>query len=376
MKFKWICLLVAFVSYTEGKFSSPTQREIQEFETFVKKYSKSFHNRADRSLKLKVFVNNLREIEEHNDNPERTWDMGINEYSDLTDEEFEGRYMGYTPISSSYGIFNRAISPKVGNIEDLPKNVDWREKGVITDAKSQGACGSCWVFTSVQQIESYVALENNVPPPLLSAQQITSCSANPYKCGGAGGCDGAVNQIAYMYAQLYGIATEEEYPYTSGTTSVNGECLFNTSSIKGSIAHVRGYEVLPSNDMYSVMEHLATKGPLGASVYASRFRNYKSGVLNGCDFDSNININHAIQLIGYGTDNEIGPYWLIRNSWGPTWGDNGVAKLKRYTTTKCGINNTPEFGIKCEGDGIVTQKVCGNCGVILNTDYPIGVSMY
>nr|ADM53739.1 cathepsin L2 precursor [Lepeophtheirus salmonis] len=374
MKFLGVCFLFGLAALAAGT-SSPTQREIQEFESFVKEYSKSYHNRALRSLKLKVFVDNLREIEEHNANPKRTWDMGINEFSDLTDEEFESKYMGYSPMSSSAGLVTRTVAPKQGNIKDLPESVDWREKGVITDVKNQGSCGSCWVFSAVEQIESYVAIENNMTsPPLLSTQQITSCSSNPYSCGGSGGCKGAINEIAYMYTQLYGIETEKEYPYTSGFTEESGECLYNASSVTGKMAHVRGYEVLPPNDMYSVMEHLANKGPLGVSVYAGRFKSYKSGILNGCDFNANIVINHAIQMIGYGTDPVDGPYWLVRNSWGNTWGINGVAKLKRYTTTECGINSTPEYGIKCEGDGIVEQKVCGNCGVLLNANYPIGAT--
>ncbi|XP_071745842.1 cathepsin K-like [Lepeophtheirus salmonis] len=212
-------------------------------------------------------------------------------------------------------------------------------------------------------------------PPILSTQQITSCSANPYNCGGAGGCDGSIEEVAYMYTQLYGILTEKEYPYTSGFTQESGECLYNASSVTGKMAHVRGYEVLPSNDMYSVMEHLANKGPLSVSVYASRFRNYKSGILQGCSFDENIAINHAIQMIGYGTDPKNGPYWLIRNSWGNSWGINGVAKLKRYTTTECGINSTPENGNKCDNDGVEKEKVCGNCGIISTTSYPIGATL-
>ncbi|XP_071745841.1 uncharacterized protein [Lepeophtheirus salmonis] len=339
MKFLGVCFLFGLAVLAAGA-SSPTQREIQEFESFEKEYSKSYHNRALRSLKLKVFVDNLREIEEHNANPKRTWDMGINEFSDLTDEEFESKYMGYSPMSSSAGLVTRTAAPKQGNIKDLPESVDWREKGVITDVKSQGYCGSCWVFSAVEQIESYVAIENNMTsPPLLSTQQITSCSSNPYSCGGSGGCKGAINEIAYMYTQLYGIETEKEYPYTSGFTQESGECLYNASSVTGKMGHIRGYEVLPPNDMYSVMEHLTNKGPLGVSVYAGRFKSYKSGILNGCSFDENITINHAIQMIGYGTDPIDGPYWLVRNSWGNSWGSFKVNKF-------CDLKSVLFVGVK------------------------------
>ncbi|CAB4065861.1 unnamed protein product [Lepeophtheirus salmonis] len=112
----------------------------------------------------------------------------------------------------------------------------------------------------VEQIESYVAIENNMAsPPLLSTQQITSCSSNPYSCRGSGGCKGSINEIAYMYNQLYGIETEKEYPYTSGFTQESGECLYNASSVQGPMVRVFGYESLLSSDMYSVMEHLANK---------------------------------------------------------------------------------------------------------------------
>lgn len=95
---------------------------------------------------------------------------------------------------------------------DLPKSVDWREKGAITPIKNQGKCGSCWAFTAIELIESYRYINEGILEPL-SAQQIVDCVKNPYECGGKGGCDGAVVQMAFNYSELLGLVTEKRYPY-------------------------------------------------------------------------------------------------------------------------------------------------------------------
>ena len=101
-------------------------------------------------------------------------------------------------------------------VSELPEEVDWRTSGVITDVHNQGACGSCWAFATVAQIESYTALDGDGLPDL-SVEQITACAPNPLTCGGSGGCLGSVEQLGYNYVQLFGAASDQSYPYVSGT---------------------------------------------------------------------------------------------------------------------------------------------------------------
>merc|ERR1711971_1262876 len=178
-----------------------------------------------------------------------------------------------------------------------------------------GQCGSCWAFCTTEMIESYAAIETGTLPKL-SAQQVTACTPNPLSCGGTGGCYGSIPQLGYTYIQLFGHVSETDYPYTWGSTTETGDCMYdftNTAPVVG----ITGYNTIAPNDQDAVMTHLAEVGPLGVAVYASAWGGYSSGVFSGCAYDSNIALNHAVQLVGYGTDAAEGDYWIVRNSWDP-----------------------------------------------------------
>ena len=105
---------------------------------------------------------------------------------------------------------------------------------------------------------------------------------------------------------------------------------------------------------------------------------YFGGVFDGCDYDQNIAVNHAVLLVGYGTDPVDGDYWLIKNSWGDMWGDimtedAGYIKLRRRSEPMCGTNSSPLDGAACQDGGVESVHVCGTCGVISDNSYPIGV---
>merc|ERR1711923_135510 len=255
--------------------------------------------------------------------------------------------------------------------KQLPESVDWREKGAISPVKDQQACGSCWAFAATEMIESYAQIETN-EMPILSAQQVTACTPNPLSCGGTGGCMGSIPQLAFTYIQLFGHVQEDDYPYTSGSTTQTGDCMYdfmNTAPVVG----ITGYNTLASNDQDAVMTHLAEVGPLAVAVYASGWSRYSGGVYDGCDFDSNIALNHAVQLVGYGTDAAEGDYWIVRNSWGSGWGEGGYIRLQRQATAQCGTDSTPMDGTACVGGpGNDEQHVCGQCGVLFDVSYPLG----
>merc|ERR1711934_807102 len=121
-----------------------------------------------------------------------TYRMAINEFADMTEEEFKDLYLGgYKQMPQSGGI--NAQKQSYTPIKDLPESVDWRDAGVLTEPKNQGSCGSCWAFATIEAIESYAAI-NNVTLQELSAQEVTSCTPNPLHCGGTGGCHGSIPQ--------------------------------------------------------------------------------------------------------------------------------------------------------------------------------------
>jgi len=254
------------------------------FEKFEKDFGKKYRDLGERSHRFIKFVNNVLEIEKHNQ-AGHSWTKAINQFSDMTEEEFQTSYLnGYTNILQPGGAAVKRTHSI--DVKQLPAEVDWREKGAVTKPRDQGSCGSCWAFAAVHTIESYVQI-NGGPLTELSSQQLTSCTPNPLKCGGTGGCMGSIPQLAYSYVQLFGLATEADYKYTSGLFGATGTCDFDPKDTQP-FATLRGFESLPKNDQDAVLEHLATKGPLAVAVAANPWFAYGSGVFDGCSFDRNI----------------------------------------------------------------------------------------
>merc|ERR1711937_200367 len=222
-----------------------------QFARFKEQYGKVYKTRSEQFRRATIFADNLKKIEEHNKSG-ASWKMGVNEFSDLTSEEFEAVYTGgYKRLPMPSGNVPAARQSKKAH--ELPSEVDWRN--VTTEVKNQGQCGSCWAFCTTEMIESYAGIAMNGSTPILSSQQVTSCTPNPLKCGGTGGCMGSIPQLGYTYIQLFGHVTEDDYPYTSGTTTDTGDCMYdfiNTAPVVG----ITGYNTLAPNDQEAVMTHL------------------------------------------------------------------------------------------------------------------------
>merc|ERR1712050_498590 len=210
-----------------------------QFAQFKEQFGKTYLSRAEHNLRFDIFKTNMKKMEEHNKSG-ASWKMGMNQFSDLTQAEFESMYLGgYKRIPSSPA---ESLSES-NRAKDLPAEMDWRKEGVITEVKNQGQCGSCWAFCTTEMIESYAAIETGTLPEL-SAQQVTACTPNPLSCGGTGGCYGSIPQLGYTYIQLFGHAAEADYPYTSGTTTETGDCMYdftNTAPVVG----ITGYGTDP-----------------------------------------------------------------------------------------------------------------------------------
>lgn len=135
-------------------------------------------------------------------------------------------------------------------------------------------------------------------------------------------------------------------------------------------AKISAYVNLPENDYEAMTYHLTTQGPISISVDASSWFRYASGVFNGCN-QTNPDINHAVQLVGLGNSNDgNGDYWIVRNSWASSWGEEGYIRLHRSPKVTCGLDITPWNGNACNGDNN-TVVVCGTCGILYSGVYPI-----
>jgi len=244
-------------------------------------------------------------------------------------------------------------------------SVDWRNKGVISPVKDQGRCGSCWSFAAAETAESYYALKHGMVT-ILSEQQILDCTPNPNQCGGTGGCGGATAELAYQQIiAMGGLSSEWTYSYQSYFGD-NGQCNFTRFQPVAKISH---YINLPSNMPGPILHHLMNTGPLAVSVDASTWGHYEGGVFDGCN-QTNPDLDHAVQLVGFGTDPKHGDYWLIRNSWTPRWGEGGYIRIRRTSIERCGTDITPLDGDGCV-NGSKTEYVCGTCGVLYDALYPL-----
>jgi len=352
--------------------------EDYDFEQYMSEFGKDYDD-EEYHMRKEIFDNRLREINKHNADPTQTWKRGINHMSDYTEEEFK-RLRGYRKElnynSASMSSNRRDVEVKPIPIhrgpKKLPAFVDYRKKGVISNVKDQGGCGSCWTFATVETIESYHALLTG-DLPVLSEQQILDCTPNPQECGGTGGCMGGTSELAlaHLIKMGGGIASEWTYPYKS-YNGAKFNCSFDDKATPGE-AVVTGYKSLGKNvDPEEVMEHLHKVGPLAVSVDASLWSDYEEGVFNGCN-QTNPDLDHLVQLVGYGTVHPKGPdYWIIRNSWRPSWGEHGFMRLQRTSkqTKQCGTDLNPLDGDGCKG-GPPTVEVCGTCGVLFDPVYPI-----
>jgi len=333
-----------------------------KFHDYCAEFDKVYRDTDEIRFRRELFTQRLHQVRRHNSDLTKTWKLGINKFSDRTEEELS--YLrGAIRANSEMKQFNepKHLKTKVS----IPNQIDWRQMGVISPVKDQGECGSCWSFASAETVESYYALKTG-KMAILSEQQILDCTPNPNQCGGTGGCGGATAELAYaQIISMGGLSSEWTYSYNSYFGD-NFEC--NMTRYRA-VAKLGGYTNLPTNDAKPILKHLTTTGPLAVSVDASTWSFYEEGVFDGCN-QTNPDLDHAVQLVGFGTDAKFGDYWLIRNSWSPSWGEQGYIRLKRTAQPRCGYDITPGDGDGCKNQ-TQPEYVCGTCGVVYDALFPI-----
>jgi len=334
------------------------------FEKFIADFNKSYGEK-ETVWRRALFQRELMEVVRHNKMAEATWRAGINKFSDWTEGEKKA-LRGYN-AAAGQAARGGAVAELVQSIKNpqRPASVDWRKASppILTSVKDQGGCGSCWTFAAAETIESAWALQTGDLQDL-SEQQIASCAKNPRHCGGTGGCEGGTAQIAYQHViDAGGIASEWVYPYSS----YDGQD-HTCAMPKRFAASLSGFVNVKSNNEDALMDAVA-KGPVAVSVDANAWPRYESGIFTGCN-DTDPDIDHAVVAVGYGLDDESGQeYWIIRNSWSPSWGEKGYIRLQKGSGT-CAWDTKPQDGSGCEG-GPPRVYTCGACAVLYDTTYPI-----
>jgi len=334
------------------------------FEGYIADYGKSYPSHVEYSIHKQIFETRKAEIIRQNSDPNVLWKAGINKFTDMTDAELK-TFRGYNK-RMNFGSSQPTQSAPPS--ENAPTSVDWRTvPGVLTPVKDQGQCGSCWAFATTESIESDYAMRNN-QTLVLSPQNVVSCTPNPNHCGGTGGCNGATAELGTDYVAKSGIFANAAWPYTATT----GTC--NTAAHGTPVVTCDGYKKLTENS-YDDLFNAIQMQPISVSVDASTWSAYRSGIYN-CT-KSTLDIDHAVQLVGYGTQNNV-DYWIVRNSWGASWGENGYIRLLRHSDGSsqwCWKDTSPQDGSGCDG-GPAVITVCGTCGIWYDNCYPYNSRPY
>lgn len=349
------------------------------FEEWAKKHQKPWKVGSPEFAQRKaIFLQRVEEIVAHNADATKTWKKGLNKFSASTPEEMKSLTAAVPEMLGAHSPRNIKAAPSslvLKNIEDLPQSVDWRDAGVITPVKDQGHCGSCWAFSTTETLEAHVAISTGLLFSL-SPQQVASCTDNVDQCGGVGGCSGGMPQVAFdsIANAQQGITQEFEYAYNS-YYGEDFECkaLTNTTNTPTAVAQIEGYVQVTPNNYKELMNTVAQVGPVSIVLDASTWSSYESGIFDGCDYD-NIELDHAVQLVGYGECEVHGKYWIVRNSWSPAWGEGGYIKIKRSDDDDSKCDNTMNGG-RCKGEPLKADA-CGTCGIMYSPSYPVGATLY
>ncbi|KAB2042917.1 hypothetical protein ERO13_D02G219000v2 [Gossypium hirsutum] len=316
----------------DGVETQPLTAE-HHFSLFKARFKKSYGSEEEHDYRFKVFRANLRRAARHQKlDPSAT--HGVTQFSDLTPGEFRKRFLGLRRLRLPKDANQAPILPT----DNLPEDFDWREKGAVTPVKNQGSCGSCWSFSTTGALEgaNFLATGKLVS---LSEQQLVDCDheCDPEEAGSCdSGCNGGLMNSAFEYTlKAGGLMREEDYPYT-GTD--RGTCKFDKSKI---VAKVANFSVV-SLDEDQIAANLVKNGPLAVAINAVFMQTYIGGV--SCPYICSKRLDHGVLLVGYGSAGyapirlKDKPYWIIKNSWGETWGENGFYKICRGRNV-CGVDS-------------------------------------
>jgi len=301
------------------------------FTSWVQTHQKSYSN-EEFLYRWNVWRENHLYILKHN-SENHTFALSMNHFGDLTTEEFNRLYNGVTFDFSSH-ILNAQSSSNVLDEEEkfnVSAVFDWRQKGAVTQVKNQGQCGSCWAFSATGATEGANFLKTGKLVSL-SEQNLMDCSSSY----GNHGCNGGIMNSAFKYIIANkGIDTESSYPYKA----VQGPCRYNAANSGGSLV---GFKDVTSGNEDALMKAASTE-PVAVAIDASKssFQFYKSGVYYDASCSST-KLNHGVLVAGWGSEGGQ-DYWLVKNSWGPSWGLQGYIKMARNKRNNCGIATGASF---------------------------------
>ncbi|KAE9035995.1 hypothetical protein PR003_g9585 [Phytophthora rubi] len=398
-------LFVLFCAFNDAA-AAPTQT-VEQFElrlyraqTRTQRRALLGPSRASDETRAEALANTARVVDEANAEHEagnKSFFMGYNELSDLTDEQYRA-FLTSRPDRDSPRRKQRKKQPTRGvkrgkqvtisfdldaessesdevdeeeeEIE-VPTSLDWTTKDggkYVTPIKNQGTCGSCWAFAGVSVVESRFAIENDVQATALSVEQVLSCSASldhirskfpDNMTSSSEGCSGGMPFLTYTYlsvAKPHGLSCGSVIPYVMATNETDPAC---PSQLTAEVAvawehNVSDYKVVSTSE--KALLRAVTRGPVTANIDATGdgFRHYAGGIYDAQDcLSDGEEVNHAVVVVGFGETDAGEKFWIIRNTWGTMWGEDGYMRIARG-------GNVGEYG---------------PCNMYLYADYPVNLTV-
>jgi len=316
-----ILLFVIVALFVVASFA---ENEEEQFQAFITKFGKSY-SPAEYTSRFHIFKENLKKAAEQNARDPHAV-FGVTKFSDLSADEFRAQYLIKNLNQTSAPLLAKAhrwTAPKIAKPLAYPPTFDWSSRGVVTGVYNQGQCGSCWAFSTAENIESMWALAGNALTSL-SMQQIVDCDRND------AGCNGGNPPYAYQYVMgAGGLDLYADYPYQG----FQGQCRFNPANIA---AKISDWQWITQDDNEGNMQSFVyTTGPPSICVDATLWQSYTSGVItsaSGCGTA----LDHCVQLTGWLQVDGMN-VWNVRNSWGADWAANGGYIYLEMGYDVCGI---------------------------------------
>jgi len=315
-----------------------------KFVEFMQTHKKTYGH-DEFKLRFNKFKANLDFINEHNA-LKLGFTVKMNVFGDMDAKEFASVFNGYRGEAKA----NRAtvLPAELQNLDAsaMPAAKDWRSEGAVTGVKNQGQCGSCWSFSTTGSVEGQHFLSGQGTLVGLSEQNLMDCSS----AQGNMGCDGGLMDDAFQYIIANnGIELEADYPYTGED---GPKCEYKVAD-RG--ACIQNFADIPTGNETALAIAIANVGPVSVAIDASQssFQFYETGVY-WSEFCSSTNLDHGVLAVGYGTEQGyFGPedFYIVKNSWGASWGDNGYINMIRNWDNNCGIATAASYPL-------ITKKTC------------------
>ncbi|KAI5003051.1 hypothetical protein ZWY2020_027701 [Hordeum vulgare] len=295
---------------------------------------------AEKHRRFGTFKSNAHFIHSHNKRGEHPYRLHLNRFGDMDQAEFRATFVGDlrrdTPSKppSVPGFMYAAL-----NVSDLPPSVDWRQKGAVTGVKDQGKCGSCWAFSTVVSVEGINAIRTGSLVSL-SEQELIDCDTADND-----GCQGGLMDNAFEYIKNNGgLITEAAYPYRAARGTCNVARAAQNSPV---VVHIDGHQDVPANSEEDLARAVANQ-PVSVAVEASgkAFMFYSEGVFTG---ECGTELDHGVAVVGYGVAEDGKAYWTVKNSWGPSWGEQGYIRVEKDSGASgglCGIAMEASYPVK------------------------------